>query len=310
MSDMNNPFESKEKMKTSDLEETLNDLTSYIRQLQGVEQSMYKVLRNNPNISDVDKEEAVSQINELSAKREELNHEINSLGERAKIDLKIDFQAFQQQMRIVEAAERQLNESKIKLKLLNDEKLNKLRLVQINTYYLKRYDALSSLVKRFVLFIAIAIVIAVLMQRGILPGSIGSIIMAVYFALGFVYFYIGYMDIVSRSKRNFDEYEWPFDRNMDSTELGEYDSSEGDIYTSADSGDNEPCIGEACCSNGMVYDESEAKCISRANDVSTEEGMTSALTQNMFNSRPEMVQVSDNGAIKPFSNNYENFASF
>lgn len=309
MSDMNNPFESKENMKTSDLEETLNDLTSYIRQLQGVEQSMYKVLRNNPNISDVDKEEAVSQINELSAKREELNHEINSLGERAKLDLKIDFQAFQQQMRIVEAAERQLNESKIKLKLLNDEKLNKLRLVQINTYYLKRYDALSSLIKRFVLFIAIAIVIAVLMQKGILPGSIGSIIMAVYFALGFAYFYIGYMDIVSRSKRNFDEYEWPFDRNMDSTELGEYDSSEGDIYTSADGGNNEPCMGEACCSKGMVYDETEGKCVSKSK-CDTEEGMTSALTQNMFNSRPEMVQVNDNGVVKPFSNNYENFASF
>ena len=307
---MNNPFQgNNDKIKTSNLEETLNDLTSYIRQLQGVEQSMYKVLRNNPNISDVDKEEAVSQINELSAKREELNHEINSLGERAKLDLKVDFQAFQQQMRIVEAAERQLNESKIKLKLLNDEKLNKLRLVQINTYYLKRYDALSSLVKKFVLFIAIAIVIAVLIQRGILPGSIGSIIMAVYFALGFVYFYIGYMDIASRSKRNFDEYEWPFDRNMDSTELDEYDSSEGDVYTSADSGKNEPCIGEACCTTGMTYDETAGKCIPDGK-CGTEEGMTSALTQNMFSSRPEIVQVSDNGAVKPFSNNYESFASF
>lgn len=307
---MNNLFEGNDdKIKTSNLEETLNSLTGYIRQLQSVEESMYKVLRNNPNITDLEKEEAVSQINELSAKREELNHEINSLGERAKLDLKVDFQAFQQQMRIVEAAERQLNESKIKLKLLNDEKLNKLRLVQINTYYLKRYDALGSLVKKFVLFIAIAIVLAILMQRGILPASIGSIIIAVYFALGFVYFYIGYMDIAQRSKRNFDEYEWPFDRNMDSKELGEYDSSEGDAYTSADSGKVEPCIGEACCTVGMVYDNTEGKCIT-SSKCNTEEGMTSALTQNMFNSTPEMVQVSDNGPVKPFSNNYESFASF
>ena len=41
---------------------------------------------------------------------------------------------------------------------------------------------------------------------------------------------------------------------MDSKELGEYDSSEGDAYTSADSGKVEPCIGEACCTVGMVYD--------------------------------------------------------
>ena len=309
MTDMNNPFEGEQKMATSNLEETLNNLTGYIRQLQGVEESMYKVLRNNPNITDLEKEEAVSQINELSAKREALNQEIASLGERAKVDLKVDFQAFQQQMRIVEAAERQLNESKIKLKLLNDEKLNKLRLVQINTYYHKRYDALSSLVKKFVLFLALAIIIAVLMQRGILPASIGSIIMAVYFALGFVYFYIGYADISQRSKRNFDEYEWPFDRNMDSSELGEYDSSEECAYTGENCKSSETCVGEECCTTGMTYDETAGKCIPDGK-CGTEEGMTNALTQNMFSSRPEVVQVADNGPVKPFSNNFENFASF
>jgi len=308
MADMNNIFEGEQKIESSNLEETLNSLTSYIRQLQGVEESMYKVLRNNPNITDLEKEEAVSQINELSSKREALNQEIASLGERAKVDLKVDFQAFQQQMRIVEAAERQLNESKVKLKLLNDEKLNKLRLVQINTYYHKRYDALSSLVKKFVLFIAVAIVIAILMQRGILSASIGSIIMAVYFALGFVYFYMGYMDIARRSKRNFDEYEWPFNRNMDSSELGEYDSSEECTFT-GNCENTETCVGEECCTTGMSYNETQGKCIPDSK-CDTEEGMTSALTQNMFSSIPEVVQVADNGPVKPFSNNYENFASF
>ena len=94
MTDTNNPFEGEQKMTSSNLEETLNSLTSYIRQLQGVDESMYKVLRNNPNITDLEKEEAVSQINDLSAKREALNHEINSLGERAKVDLKVDCRLF------------------------------------------------------------------------------------------------------------------------------------------------------------------------------------------------------------------------
>ena len=311
MSNMNsNPFEGNETTTTtSDLETTLKNLTDYIRQLQGVEESMYKVLRNNPNISDGEKEAAVDQINELSAKRESLNTEIKSLGEGAKLDLQVDFQEFQQQMQIVEAAEKQLNESKIKLRLLNDEKLNKLRLVQINTYYLKRYDALSLLIKKFVLFIVIAIVIAVLMQKGLLPASIGSIIMAVYFALGFVYFYLGYGDISSRSKRNFDEYEWPFDRNMDSQQMEEYNSSEGDIYTGEGSDKADTCVGEECCTTGMTYNETQGKCIPDGK-CATEEGMTSALTQNIFSSTHELVQVSDNGAVKPFSNKYESFASF
>ena len=59
----------------------------------------------------------------------------------------------------------------------------------------------------------------------------------------------------------------------------------------------------------MIQFNTEGKCIT-SSKCNTEEGMTSALTQNMFSSRPEMVQVSDNGPVKPFSNNYESFASF
>jgi hypothetical protein len=59
----------------------------------------------------------------------------------------------------------------------------------------------------------------------------------------------------------------------------------------------------------MSYDETAGKCIPDGK-CGTEEGMTNALTQNMFSSRPEVVQVADNGPVKPFSNNFENFASF
>ena len=289
---------------SGDLEKTLRTLTKYIRDLQNVEQGMYSVLRNSPNISDGEKEQAVSKINELSSRRESLNEQIQSLGEKAKQDLQVDFQTFQQQMRIVEAAERQLNESKIKLKLLNDEKLNKLRLVQINTYYEKRYDALGYMMKYIVIFLLVAVAVGVGMQKGFIPSSIGSIILAIYFGIGIVFFYLYYTDIRNRSNRNFDEYDWKFDRNMSTEEVDEYNAAEGDEYTGdGDDDENAECKGEECCSDGMTYDEVEKRCM-------TEEGMSNALTQNIFSSTSEMIQVNDSGPVEAFSDNYENFASF
>ena len=299
----NNPFEDEQNLQEGDLDKTLASLARYIRELQDVEQSMYRVLRNSPNLDDSAKEVAVNKINDLSSRRESLSNQMRSLGERAKLDLKVDFQTFQQQMRIVEAAERQLNESKTKLKLLNDEKINKLRLVQINTYYEKRYDALGDLSKYFVVFMGIAILFGVVMQKGLIPANVGSIVLAVYFGIGIVVFYLYYADIQKRSTTNFDEYEWKFDRNMTSEEVADYDKGEGDIYTGDKTENTEDCQGEECCTDGMKYDKGERRCI-------TEEAMTSALTQNIFSSVGDRVQVSDTGQVQAFSENYEKFASF
>ena len=167
---------------------TLEQLTKYLLELQGLERNLYSILRNNPNIEDSEKEQIVRDINDLSAKRDDLNKQIKDLAESSKLELQVDFQTFQQQMRIVEAAEQQLNESKIKLKLLNDEKLNKLRLVQINTYYQKRYGALSEFIGSIVFFIIILILISWVISKGWIPASVGSIIIIIYVALGIVYF--------------------------------------------------------------------------------------------------------------------------
>lgn len=301
---VSNPLSSFQTDIQGNLDKTLKSMTKYLIELQGVEKDLYNSLRNNPGMDANEKEAIVSKINMLSDKRESLNNEIKSLGEQAKLDLTIDFQTFQQQMRIVEAAEEQLNESKIKLKLLNDEKLNKLRLVQINTYYNKRYDALGDMTKYIVLFIVVAIIFAIIIQRGIIPGNIGSIILTIYVALGISYFILYYLDIQARSKRNFDEYEWVFDANRETEEDEDKDSGEGDVYLGVTKKNTDECIGEECCTDGMKYDETIQQCV-------TEEGMANALTQNVFSSKNTVIDYNNNSnSIQPFSNSSDNFASF
>jgi|LXNH01.1.fsa_nt_gb hypothetical protein len=287
------------------MDKTLQRMTQYLTQLQNIEKELYNSLRNNPDMDGSEKDMLVNKINALSDKREALNNEIKNLGDKAKLDLTVDFQSFQQQMRIVQAAEEQLNESKNKLRLLNDEKLNKLRLVQINTYYNKRYDALSDMMKQIIIFVVIAIIFAIIMQQGYIPVNIGSIVLTIYLPIGIVYFYLYYLDIVARSKRNFDEYDWQFDHNKELTEDDtEQDSSETDKYLGSEGKKNEECVGEECCTDGMRYDEEMQQCV-------TEEGMTNALTQGVFSSNPTVVNYNNgNEPVEPFSNNFDNYASF
>lgn len=284
---------------------TLEQLTKYLLELQGLERNLYSILRNNPNIEDSEKEQIVRDINDLSAKRDDLNKQIKDLAESSKLELQVDFQTFQQQMRIVEAAEQQLNESKIKLKLLNDEKLNKLRLVQINTYYQKRYGALSEFIGNIVFFIIIFILISWVISKGWIPSAVGSVIVIIYLALGIVYFILYYLDIANRSKTNFDQYEWTFDKNTETKTDEDYDDSETDKYMGSKGSDTDVCVGEACCTEGMKYDEQLQKC------VVSEEGMSNALSQGCFNSNSDIVNFNNNnGPVKPFSDNYGNYASF
>ena len=55
----------------------------------------------------------------------------------------------------------------------------------------------------------------------------------------------------------------------------------------------------------MKYDEQLQKC------VVSEEGMSNALSQGCFNSNSDIVNFNNNnGPVKPFSDNYGNYASF
>tara|TARA_B100000035_G_C21011624_1_gene559884 strand:+ start:188 stop:1108 length:921 start_codon:yes stop_codon:yes gene_type:complete len=286
------------------MDKALKRMAEYLIQLQNIEKDLYKSLRNNPEMDNSEKEAIVNKINGLSDKREALNEEIKALGEKAKRDMTVDFQTFQQQMRIVNAAEEQLNESKMKLRLLNDEKLNKLRLVQINTYYNKRYDALGDMLKQFILFVVIAIIFAIIMQKGFIPANIGTVILTIYVAVAAVYFWLYYLDIAARSKRNFDEYEWIFDPNRETNEDSE-NSEDSSKWLGNPKKKPDECVGEDCCTDGMKYDESLQQCI-------TEEGMANALTQNVFSSRNTTLDYVNNteSSVQGFSNSTDNFATF
>ena len=161
-----------------------------------------------------------------------------------------------QQMEAVDILENELNDAKIKLNLLEDEKNNTLRLVQINTYYGKRYNAHSRLMKIIVIMCIPLIILAVLANKGILPPNLYVFTSGLIIVIGLVIIGLQLIDISNRSNMNWDEYNWYFDKKNAETTTADTTSSSNPWGSVSFT-----CIGSACCYEGSTYDETNNICV-------------------------------------------------
>ena len=97
----------------------------------------------------------------------------------------------------------------------------------------------------------------------------------------------------------FDAYNWHF--NPDAKDKVPYEYKMPDI--------NLPkidCIGNACCTDGMIYDAKIRKCIK---DVAPETFVSGQLTKHCFNNKPEGKKNQMSSPIPYGSDETINFAS-
>ena len=266
-------------MNTSDLTDSTNvdsaelqEVTLMnIQQLQKMEQKLYSQLEtmaaNEP--SAVNKQdEIVKKINDLSQMRmtmfgqlEDMYRSLQGRVAQSRIDL-VD------QMTVTGVVEGQLNSAKASLNQLTDNKNQKMRMVEINTYYSQKYRAQTDLVKTILMFAVPTLVLAILNKKGFIPKNIGNVLMAIVIAIGIVVVFRKYFDISSRSNMVFDEYKWNWNPNDNKPTVLQYDidqikgasnALEDDMNSFAkDLGIG--CVGEKCCDKGTKYDKTKQKC--------------------------------------------------
>ena len=167
--------------------------------------------------------------------------------------------------------ENELNDEKIKMNLLEKQKYNKLRLVQINTYYGKRFNAHSQLMKTIVFMCIPLIILSVLANKGILPANIYVFLSGLIIVIGLMLIILQLVDISNRDNMNWDEYNWYFDKSSAPT-------SNATTSASGETGSNNPwtttsatCIGSSCCYEGSIYDEGLNICVPYGSIEETEE---------------------------------------
>ena len=112
---------------------------------------------------------------------------------------------------IVTLKENDLNARKAAIAALNQETENTQRMVDINVYYKKQYEARVNIMKYIVLLCFLVIFFVVLSNLGWLPQEMVIVLVVIIILAGGLYIGSLVYDAYQRSNMNYDEYNWGFD---------------------------------------------------------------------------------------------------
>lgn len=242
----------------SNLQERNQQVLKNISDLQTQEKELYNSL-DNASLSTEEKQQIINKINEISQMRINMYSTINNMYSFIQEDIASSRTTLGQQIAAIDILEDQLNKSKIKMNLLQDQKNNKLRLVEINTYYGKRYNSHSNLMKLIVITCVPIIILTILVNGGILPSNIYSFFIGLILIISVILIGSKLIDMSNRSNMNWDEYDWYFDKNNAPSPdfTGTSTSGSGDPWTTVSA----TCVGSACCYDDSTYDSEKNICV-------------------------------------------------
>jgi hypothetical protein len=244
------------------LQERNEQVIKNISQLQQQEKKLYAKL-DDVNLSSEEKKQIIMRINEISQMRMNIYSGLNDMYSMYHKNVTSSSNTLEQSIAAIDILENELNESKIRLNLLEDQKNNKLRLVQINTYYGKRYNTHSTLMKTIIFVCIPVIILSILANRGFLPPKLYVFLSGLIIIIGLVIIGLQLIDISNRDNMNWDEYNWRFDRESAPTAADSADNSSSSNPSSSNpwSIPSLTCIGSACCYDGSTYDDTKNICV-------------------------------------------------
>ena len=232
-------------------EQILNDIQS----LQQMEQQIFNNLETNPNLTTEQQQQMIDTMNNLSNMRINLYQTLSGVNNYFENALNTSVGSLQQQAVAIGIVESELNAAKERLDILNEQKNQKIRLVEINTYYGDKYAEHSQLMKIIIFTLVPIIIFAILNNKGILPNMIYYIFVVIISLIGAVFFWRRFASIIMRDNMNYQEYAWPFDPN--SVSAGSSNTSDP-WQSNTGLG---TCVGDYCCAADTAWDASANQCI-------------------------------------------------
>lgn len=232
-------------------DQILNDIQS----LQKMEQDLFNSLESNPNLSKTEQTKIIEKMNQLSNMRINLYKTLSGVNNYFQSALNTSVGSLKEQAIAIGIVENELNRAKSRLQILEEEKNNKIRLVEINNYFGEKYAEHADLMK-IVIYTLIPVIILTLLNQTILPSRIYYILLIIVSFIGAYFFWMRFTSIIMRDNMNYQEYNWYF---TPKTAPQGQPSSNDPWFTS--NVDLTTCIGDACCSEGLVYDSSLNLCI-------------------------------------------------
>jgi hypothetical protein len=242
---------------TDNLQGRNDKIIDNIKSLQTTEMKLYNSLESKSLNAD-QKQQIIERINQISQARMDLYANLKDMYSYYQEDVSESRNTMNNQMVSVDVIENELNDSKRRLNLLESQKNNKIRLVEINTFYGKQYNAHKEIMQIIVVICIPVLILTVLASKGIIPPKINTILTGVIIIIGVYIIGAKIIDLSNRDNINFDEYNWYFNKEDAPT-----NSTETTSNTSSSPWETASltCIGAECCYDNSTYDEVQNKCI-------------------------------------------------
>jgi hypothetical protein len=260
---------------TDNIQQNNEQLLNDIQSLQTMEQQLFSSLENDPNLTTEQQEKIIEKMNQLSNMRVNLYQTLSGLTDYYKNSLNSSQEILKDQTTTIYIVENELNKSKKRLEILNTEKNNKIRLVEINNYYGDKYAEHSDLMKIVILTLVPIIILALLNNHDLLPDIIYYGLTAIIAAIGGYFFWIRFGSIITRDNMNYQTYDWNFDPSQAPASSS---TTSDDPWSSGTSSSYGSCIGDACCSSGLIYDYSLNQCVVSTSTPTTTTSPTTTTT--------------------------------
>ena len=237
------------------LYETQNlKLSEYIEQLTKSEQELIEQISNTTNPQEQDKLSKLLII--IQDTRANLISTLSTTNQYYTHNLIGSSNTLEQQTDAVAIIDKEMELAKKRLAYVNEQKQDKLRIVEINQYYSASYAEWTRLVKIIIVtLISFMIVFMIKKYIPFIPSIVNSILM---FAISIIsIYYIGttLSSIVSRDNMVYDEYNWKF--NVSQAPSFEPSASYPNPFATTFM----TCIGQNCCQTGTIWNSDIGKCV-------------------------------------------------
>ena len=225
--------------------ETVDSVLEAIQVSQLDQQRLYNQLRivsDNDDSTD-EQRDILKSINRLSTVRKTLFITLDQIYRQLGSQLGTARGVLADQITVAKVMEQQLSEANRSLDQVVGSQDNKMRMVEINTYYADKYKAQTGLMQLIIVVSVVFLVVVISMKRKWVPAKAGAIVLVGVSIVGILLIGVRVVDIGSRSNMVFDEYDW--------------DGPPAYIATEKKGGGDQrpfvPCVNSLCCAPGTKF---------------------------------------------------------
>jgi len=243
----------------SNLNQSNDQTVSNIKNLQQAEMELFVNLERGiaeKSISLSDQKSIVQKINEISQMRINLYKNLNGQTGFYSDNITSSMGTLQQQKQTLYIVENELNEAKRRLAIIEEDKNNKLRLIEINTYYGDRYGDYAEMMKTIVFVCLPIILLAYLSKLGFLPPQIYNILLIILIVFIVIYMFWKVFYLNFHDNMNYQEYNWA----VNTAKYPKYTETSG-VSINPWSSTPSTCVGETCCVCGSSFDSTLNRCV-------------------------------------------------